>query len=531
MLRDILLFSNIATTRKVNGFLYFVQKLPLLGKHVGDTCYRTLRLKKVLSVLVWLFRLIFLFIKSGCYVALCIALPLYLMNMDSDPAQLANHLLFGFLIFTGVLGAFSNGKLLMTTTDTYTMTRQMHMSSRRYLLHNAVYLYGLNILSLIIGFGFFMYLCSMPLWYALIAGCIYLGSHLGMEAIQMKLFLKKHTFPLHNKYFRMISHLACLGLVYGFYIADIEVPFTPILFLGYGVICIALLIYAIPTLKHYPAYPELLDGLLIEFTEILSVTQNPEAMAKAGIALEEKDYTAEELRNSKHTLHGYRYLNALFFQRHKRLIARPIKRRLQIILVITLIAIAATYLTDFTVDKDVLTLLPPTVFFMYLLNISEKVCRAMFMNCDVSLLHYGYYRQPKVILENFRIRLKALCSYNLLITLVLVLCMNLCFAMMKLPFTWSQLALFDFSLFCLSIFFSVHYLFTYYIFQPYNEEFGMKNPFFSIINGVVYIVCYSCIRLPGNLLFVAGVLIATILYVMIALLLVYRFAPKTFHLK
>ena len=29
----------------------------------------------------------------------------------------------------------------------------------------------------------------------------------------------------------------------------------------------------------------------------------------------------------------------------------------------------------------------------------------MFYNCDMSLLHYGFYRQPKVILKNFRFRL------------------------------------------------------------------------------------------------------------------------------
>ena len=153
------------------------------------------------------------------------------------------------------------------------------------------------------------------------------------------------------------------------------------------------------------------------------------------------------------------------------------------------------------------------------------------MNCDVSLLHYSYYRSREAVLVNFRLRLKKLCYYNLLLIMVLCLYMNSTVVLVGLPYTLSTLLLFDFALLCLAVFFSVHYLFVYYIFQPYNEQFDMKNPFMSILNGLVYLFCYFCMQLEGSLLFVSGVLAATLLYIPIALLLVYRLAPKTFHLK
>lgn len=36
---------------------------------------------------------------------------------------------------------------------------------------------------------------------------------------------------------------------------------------------------------------------------------------------------------------------------------------------------------------------PAFVFFMYLLASGERICKAFFFNCDVSLLKYGYYRE------------------------------------------------------------------------------------------------------------------------------------------
>ena len=84
----------------------------------------------------------------------------------------------------------------------------------------------------------------------------------------------------------------------------------------------------------------------------------------------------------------------------------------------------------------------------------------------------------------------------------------------------------------LSLFFSVHDLFLYYILQPYTTELKMKNPYFSIINGVTYWICYLCLKIKTPpTYFVWMVLAITIAYIIIALYSVYRFSPKTFKVK
>ena len=86
------------------------------------------------------------------------------------------------------------------------------------------------------------------------------------------------------------------------------------------------------------------------------------------VALNEKDYSQSELKqNIHHKKHGYQFMNALFFKRHKRLIYKPIKHRLIILLVIMVCVILSSFFIKDPIDKsDLLELMPPFVFVKHL---------------------------------------------------------------------------------------------------------------------------------------------------------------------
>jgi len=85
---------------------------------------------------------------------------------------------------------------------------------------------------------------------------------------------------------------------------------------------------------------------------------------------------------------------------------------------------------------------------------------------------------------------------------------------------------------CLSCFFSIHYLFLYYVIQPYTAELTVKSPLFKFINMAMYFACYMCLQLrTSSYYFTAGIIISTIVYMGVALVLTYRIAPRTFKLK
>ena len=56
---------------------------------------------------------------------------------------------------------------------------------------------------------------------------------------------------------------------------------------------------------------------------------------------------------------------------------------------------------------------------MYFINRGEKLSKAMFMNCDHAMLTYRIYRNPRVILEMFKRRLKTTIGLNLIPAIIL----------------------------------------------------------------------------------------------------------------
>src|SRR5690606_2664598 len=41
----------------------------------------------------------------------------------------------------------------------------------------------------------------------------------------------------------------------------------------------------------------------------------------------------------------------------------------------------------------------------------------------------------------------------------------------------------------IAVFFSVHHLFMYYIFQPFTTDLNMKNPFYFVVTYVISFLC------------------------------------------
>ena len=232
---------------------------------------------------------------------------------------------------------------------------------------------------------------------------------------------------------------------------------------------------------------------------------------------------------------GYDYFNALFFTRHRRLLFQPVLIRLATVGALLLAAAVTLFLLPERIGPLVLRIpkmLPLLVFVLYSTSMAPKACKAMFYNCDNSMLRYAFYRRASVILQNFNIRLRYVAGYNLLVGLAI--CIAVCFLIVLVGGTLFSLemAAFCLSVLLLSVFFSVHHMFLYYVFQPYTTELNVKNPVYNVINMAVYMACFACFQIQtAGMSFAFGVLGVTILYIAVALLLVYRFSPRKFRVK
>ena len=155
-----------------------------------------------------------------------------------------------------------------------------------------------------------------------------------------------------------------------------------------------------------------------------------------------------------------------------------------------------------------------------------------FMNCDHSLLTYSFYKQPGFILRLFQIRLREIMKINAVPALVIGVGLALIlFATggTDNPLNYAVLIV---SILCMSLFFSIHYLTIYYLLQPYNAGTELKSGTYRLILSGTFLVCFAIMRLRMPILVFGAMTIAfCVLYGVVASILVYRFAPKTFRIR
>ena len=232
---------------------------------------------------------------------------------------------------------------------------------------------------------------------------------------------------------------------------------------------------------------------------------------------------------------GYAYFNDLFIKRHKRILWRSSKRMTLICLgIVVFTGILEVFLAEAkeVVQGFVLNYLPYFVFILYSFNSSKSVVQAMFRNCDHSMLTYSFYRRPDVILSLFRLRLRSLIVINLMPALVLAIGLPI---LLSISHADESIWVYPIVFICIvstSIFFSIHYLTSYYLLQPYNEFTETKSATYGIVMSLTYIVCFAFIYIRMST-YVFGTIMSLfcILYILIAYKLVYAKAPKTFRLR
>jgi hypothetical protein len=222
-------------------------------------------------------------------------------------------------------------------------------------------------------------------------------------------------------------------------------------------------------------------------------------------------------------------------KRHAKILTKTAKRIAFIEILLLIGSLVALYRYPDAkpdINKMLMNYLPYFLFVMYLINTGKIITQAMFMNCDHSMLTYRFYRQPKAVLSLFIDRLKYIILINLMPAVVIAVGLPiLLYASGGTTQPLNYVVLFV-SIIAMSVFFSVHHMVLYYLLQPYNVNLESKSAMFGIINGLTYFISYVAIqvKLP-TLVFGTAISLFCIIYAIVASILAYRLAPKTFKLR
>ena len=245
---------------------------------------------------------------------------------------------------------------------------------------------------------------------------------------------------------------------------------------------------------------------------------------------------AEEMKQLLRTLKqhsskkGADYLNALFVKRHRKVLWRSSNQIALGFMALTVVLLLISYLCPSKIQLVLSKWSPSFLFFMmYLVNRGGSFTKALYMNCDYSLLNYNFFKKADLVFKLFIIRLRELIKINILPALSIGMGLGVIMYANGIGkvtdyILWILLAM------CLSAFFSVHYLLMYYLLQPYTSGTDVKSGHYRILEIAPFFIFLRVIKIKISSIFLGVISIGMcVLYYFIAISLVRKYSTDTFR--
>uniref|UniRef100_UPI004056006D hypothetical protein n=1 Tax=Acetatifactor sp. TaxID=1872090 RepID=UPI004056006D len=513
---------TLKNTYRVNGILYAIKQIPILKKWIPGTIYQMRGLKIFANILAILWEVISTFLGKFIYVPFMLvgAAALY---PNQDDGRLFLHI----FVLLSISGAYSNTYMFNPTKDKYYALILMRMNSREYTLANYFYAIG----KLIVGLGAAVFLfcrkLELPLWVLSLLPFFVAGLKMSVAAFSLWQYERSGEAANENilKKWEWILLFVLYAVAYGLPLLNIVLPeMICVLFMVVTVATGLLSLHKILSFQQYrPVYQEIL----------LQSMQQMDNAKQAVRVQNDKLINVDNQIESKQK--GFEFLNELFIKRHQKILWKSAKKIAGFAFVAVVAFLVLIYLKPDKkeeVNELILTFLPCFVFVMYAINRGTIFTRALFMNCDHSLLTYPCYKKSGYILKLFQIRLREIIKINLLPASIIGGGLALLLYVSGGTENALNYGIVFVSIICMSIFFSVHYLTIYYLLQPYNAESEIKSGMYQVIMSGTYMICYFMIQLKMSTpVFGMMTIIFCILYCVIASVLVYKLAPRTFKLR
>lgn len=513
---------SLKNTYRVNGILFSLKQIPLVKKLLPASLYRVRGLKLFANVLSVVWEILSVFLGKFLYFCTMVCgIPLLYQKLPAD--QVFLHI----LLFLTVIGGFMNTNLFNPTKDKYYATILMRMDAKKYTLVNYTY----AMIKVVIGFLPFTILfgrgSKLPLWLCLLLPFSIAGVKLTIAAASLWDYEKRGLAYNENRLTKWLWSWAAvlLGAAYGFPAFGFALPdaISILVFLAFLPLG-GVSIWKIATFRDYRAInQELLAGLTNQMDDAAAIVK------KAN----EKRISADTSITSSRK--GFEYLNELFIKRHKKILWNSTKKISYVCGMLVIGIQLFIYLKPEVkpnLNEMILTWLPYFLFIMYAINRGTNFTQALFLNCDHSLLTYSFFKQPDFVLKLFRIRLREIMKINAVPALVIG--GGLALTLYTSGGTDDPLnyVILVISILCMSLFFSVHYLTIYYLLQPYNAGTEMKSGTYRIVLSATYLICFFMMqqRMP-ILIFGIMTIVFCVVYCIVASVLVYRLAPKTFKIR
>lgn len=527
MKNNLILIQKINATRLINEILYYLQKIPFLGKHIPNSCFKLTVLKDISCVVSIIFKCISSLFNKFILIGVLNILPALLFQeyrlLDFSVIFIICYILTFVFVFP-----LYQSKIINSSHQLTLFYHMFHMHPKTILWEKSLFDYG----CLFIGHLIILTGCSvstsLPFYIACTLSILHLCSYFIYEEILIRYLNKYHEILIHKLWLHILV-LSIISIVITLLFLQPSIFFfksTKIIFWISAIYVIVRSYFSFQYLNKKVNYQQIVIYIESAFSNIVEkfITKNEK---KYKVEKKEQPLSFSSTSSKQHLY----FLNDLFFKRHTALIQRPFIQRLKICSSLFLICLCISFFFIKKLEISVVQFIPMFFLPMYLCNISEPINHALFHNCDKYLLHYQIYRQKDIILKNFVIRLLYLLKYNLLLTTILCIYSSIIIFLLESNFNFINYVAIWGSLYTFCIFFTIHHLFLYYIFQPYSIDEEINSPIYFILQSIVVMIALQLLQIKANLLFCILLLSTTILYCIISIICIYKFSFKTFKIK
>lgn len=540
-MKDLLLYAwykeQYDTFRLMNALLYYLRRLPIVGRRIPEQIFAVYDVKKALFWIGFVLSFGFQFLFKTVLFSLFILAGLIGLNITKGEASLLapqeQAVLAGFLfwsIFAGLSYRLGMGldtpipKTDRDVMDFFRLDRPTFIRSRLFVEPVVTTLF---------------YLPSWLLWavldrnpWLLLAGCLTIISlHLTGASLKRWTFSRRINVP-RTPFFIFLTVIT-VGLSFPLIAFHDDLDRSWFIWLS-GILVLLLVLSS----SYLTSYQEETDFLPTCFEQSLEVDRKVAEIkrtnnqyTKQGLDMQKK-LSLDSKKDLSH-LTGMSYLNALLFERHRSVLRKKWLARLGFIVTpfLLLLFIKWFFQEDiYLTEKEMIRALPYLFIIMYALSMGKSIAQMVFVTCDIALLHYPFYREPRQIIAGFNYRWLQSFRYNGSFALALFLGI------------WSSLGHFSYSVYglfllamlllALTALFSFHDLFIYYILQPFTQDMEVVNPFYKFLSGITYWIAYANTQIRiASALYVLSISLALLLYVGIGYLVLLKHAPKTFVFK
>lgn len=534
-----LLIEKIKINKVFNGIVFGLRRIPLLGKFLGDKYY-FYGFKEILNTFIPIFSIIWQIIKS--FLSFLFAIGISSIYLDLLYKISGQSSLFFNKNYTGspediILSCLPFLFYITNMVTASALTENADKFSELFKDFNFypkdlafIYLYlspflvfiGRSLGFVILGKFFaninpiFTFLLSLGIYF----------SRINISFFWTRIYEKRGRLIFDNRGILEIVFLILTSLIISLFALIINLDIR-VLSLGYFLINLLIFPMNLRYFENFKGYGEIIEKTINKYSEaIKKASETNENIVKID---DKKIKKSNKLKGR-----GFKYLNKLFFIRHKKHLLKPVLIKSGIF---TLIGLISFVILGFFPMKDkelysIIVFMIPII--SYILFKQDKILIAFYKNCDNSLLYYGFYRENDKLLRMFWLRFKSIFKLNLT-GLIPMLLIYILISLKYMNLSLIYLILPKFYIILNGIFFTILPLFQYYILQPFDKEGIQRSPALTIMNILIYYIFLffipSLVDIVGELNFMILFSILIIVLVIVESLLIYKFSPKTFKIK